>query len=189
MKNLKNYSFFHSFILLFFILSLFTSCKSKNSEVKVIEKWENGNPKVEKEFINKAENSYYYSEYYNNGILKSKEKYIKGKLDGSSKFFDEEGYLCKEKRYKNGILDSEYSYKLGKLSGPERIYHPNGQLWTERILLNGRPLAVVSNFDSTGKPMDPGTLQDGYGTIKLYDKKGNLIEVRSYRDGREVVKN
>jgi antitoxin component YwqK of YwqJK toxin-antitoxin module len=173
-------------LFLFLIFSL-NSCRSKNTNITVLEKWENGNPKIEKEYINKAENSYYYSEYYNTGILKMKEKYIKGKLDGSSKFFDEDGYLSKERKFRNGKLDAEYSYKLGKLSGPERIYHPNGQLWTERILQNGKPVAVISNFDSTGKPMDPGTLQDGYGTIKLYDKKGNLIEVKTYKDGIEAT--
>ncbi len=174
-------------ILLGINCSLFTSCKQKNPNVKVLEKWENGNNKIVKEFINKAENSYFNFEYYSNGTLKSKVKYIKGNLDGSAKFFDNEGFLNIEKKYKNGILDAEYSYKLGKLSGPERIYHPNGQLWTERILLNGRPMAVISNFDSAGKSMDPGTLQDGYGTIKLYDSKGNLLEVKSYREGKEVI--
>ena len=36
--------------------------------------------------------------------------------------------------------------------------------------------------------MDAGTLKEGYGTIKLYDKNGNLLETRSYKEGLEVLK-
>jgi antitoxin component YwqK of YwqJK toxin-antitoxin module len=175
------------FISVWLSVLILISCKSKNPNQDILEKWDNKNPKIVKEYSNKAENSYAYSEYYRDGKLKTKEIYEKGKINGSAKYFDEEGYLIKEKQYKKGILDVEYTYKLGRLVGPEKVYHSNGQLWTERILLNGKPMEVVSNFDSTGKPMDPGTLKDGYGTIKLYDKKGNLVEIKNYRDGKEVI--
>lgn len=183
MKSMKKILIFTlmPFIMIF--------CKSKSDNVSIVEKWGNGNPKITKEYIDKSGDSYIYKEYYMDGNTKSKMIYHNSKLDGSAKYFDTEGYLKQEGNYKNGILLSEYTYKYGKLDGPEKIYHYNGQLWSERLLRNGKPWEVVSNFDSTGKPMDKGTLKEGYGTIKLYDKKGKLLETRAYKDGMEVIKN
>jgi antitoxin component YwqK of YwqJK toxin-antitoxin module len=165
------------------------SCKSKVNvqDANVVEKWDNGNPKITKEIINKAEDKFVVTEFYRDGNLKNKTNYKAGKLDGVVKFFDEDGYLSTEKYYKAGMLESEYNYKFGKLNGPEKIYHSNGQLWTERTLYNGLPWEVVSNFDSLGKPMDPGTLKEGFGTINLYDAKGNLKETKKYKEGLEII--
>jgi antitoxin component YwqK of YwqJK toxin-antitoxin module len=175
-------------ILFVFIPFIMTLCTPKSDNVNVVEKWDNGNPKVTKEYRDKATDSYIFTEHYKDGNSKMTAVYHNGKLDGSCKYFDDDGYLTLEKNFKNGILLSEYAYKFGKLNGPEKIYHYNGQLWTERVLFNGKPWEVVSNFDSTGTAMDKGTLKDGFGTIKLYDKKGNLLEVRNYKDGLQVVK-
>lgn len=175
------------FILL--IPVLFICCKSKNENGDIVKKWKNGNIRSVMAFTNKADNSYVFTEYNEDGILKSVVNFVNGKMDGTAKFFDKEGYLATEKRYRSGKLVSEYTYKNGKLSGPERIYHENGQLWTERILLNGRPWQVVCNYDSLGNKMDAGTLNEGYGTIILYDKNAKQLEVRYYRDGLQVIKN
>lgn len=186
---LKKYCLMKKFIIALLIPVIFLSCKSKDNanNGNVVEKWDNGNPKVTKEITDKATDSYTISEFYKDGSLKSKMNYKEGKLDGSVKLFDDEGYLSVEKKYNKGILLSEYNYKYGKLNGSEKIYHPNGQLWTERLLYNGRAWEVVSNFDSTGKPMDPGTLKEGFGTIKLYDSIGNIKEIKKYREGLEVL--
>lgn len=175
-------------ILIMLLPLILVCCKSKNDNGNVIQKWKNGNPRITMVYTNKPENSYVYTEYNENGTLKSISNYVKGKLDGSVKNFDTEGYLALEKRYRAGKLDAEFTYKFGKMNGPERIFHYNGQLWTERILLNGRPWKVVSNYDSLGRAMDPGTLNEGYGTIILYDKFGKQLEVRNYREGMQVVK-
>ena len=175
------------FVLLLLPL-LLISCKSKVANPNVVEKWDNGNPKIMREYSSKKDNNYIYTEFFKDGNIKLKQNFINDKPDGSSKYFDDEGYLQMERKYIKGILSSEYNYKLGKLNGSEKIYHSNGQLWTERILADGKPWQVVSNFDSTGKPMDAGTLKEGYGTIKLYDKNGNLLETRSYKEGLEVLK-
>jgi antitoxin component YwqK of YwqJK toxin-antitoxin module len=175
-------------IFVMLIPFLLVCCKSKNEHGDIVKKWKNGNTKSLLAYTNKAENSYVFTEYNEEGTLKSVVNYVNGKMDGSAKYFDKEGYLASEKKYRNGKLFSEYTYKYGKLSGPERIYHENGQLWTERILLNGRPWYVVSNFDSLGHKMDAGTLNEGYGTIILYDKNGRQLEVRHYRDGMQVIK-
>ena len=175
-------------VIIFALIPLvFAFCKSKKENGNVIEKWDNGNPKITKEITDKANNSFISIEFYRDGNLKSKVTFKQGKIEGTSKYFDEDGYLSSEKKYKNGILFTEYTYKFGKLSGPEKLWHYNGQLWTERILYDGKPWEVVSNFDSTGVAMDKGTLKNGDGTIKLYDKKGILLEVRTYRGGKEVV--
>lgn len=171
------------YILIVFII---ISCKSNNKNVIIKEKWSKGNPKLIVEWVNEADKSYYQTEYYENKAIKSRCFYKAGKLDGTAKFFDEDGFLINEKIYREGILKTEYNYKNGKLDGSEKLFHSNGQLWTERLYKNGLLWDVVSNYDSTGKAMDPGTLKEGYGIIKLYDTKGKLLEIMKYREGKFI---
>jgi len=72
------------------------------------------------------------------------------------------------------------------LDGSYKYFHENGQLWTERIYKNDKIWNVISNFDRRGNKKDPGTLKNGTGILKMYDKEGNLTETAKYRDGIKV---
>lgn len=116
-----------------------------------------------------------YKTHYDNGNLKKVEYY-----DG----FTPVGKLTEY--YENGEVLKKYHYENGKPNGSCKYYFDNGQLWTERIIKDGNNWTVISNFDKNGNPLDPGTLKNGNGTMKLYNEQGELTEIITYKDGIEI---
>jgi protein O-mannosyl-transferase len=112
--------------------------------------------------------------------------YDNGKLKISGFYNDTIPYGSWKEFYDNGKHMAEYTYKNGKLDGSYKYYHKNGQLWTERIYRNGLMWEVVSNFDQDGKPLEPGTLKEGTGTLNAYSAEGKLLGSRKYLNGKEI---
>jgi len=102
-------------------------------------------------------------------------KFNNGKQDGEWKFFHENGN-------KEGIgkLDN------GKLIGQWNWYHTNGKIYTERLYTYGKLMNIINCFDGNGKQLVKGTLQDGNGTLIVYDLEGDLLEVQNFKDGKYI---
>ena len=106
--------------------------------------------------------------YYPSGKSRQVINYIKGKKQGASKEFDENGTVITLYEYRNDIMVSrEFINRVnaqGEKTGAWKTFYPNGQIKEEEFYKNG----VLD------------------GSALLYSEKGNIISGRSYRDGNIV---
>lgn len=92
-----------------------------------------------------------FTEYYENGTVRSKGSYKEDKLDGKVREFNEDGSLLLEKNYKNGMLNGDLvqyydngkvlgkaSYKDNVPSGSAKTYYYNGTLRNSVFFKNGK---------------------------------------------------
>lgn len=139
--------------------------------------------------------------YYPNGQLSI--KYTDTIISGVNlKFFKEylesgnldlTGYYCNGEfrcgdwisYYDDGTVQQIEQYSNNELNGTFEYYHTNGQIWTQRIYKNGLPWTVISNFNRNGKKRPAGTLKNGSGTLKIYDRDDNLVRTEKYVEGIE----
>ncbi len=70
-----------------------------------------------------------------------------------------------------------------KFFGPLKIFHANGKLWTERIYKDGKPWKVLNNYDKNGQKTEAGTLDNGNGTLYVYNEDARLIFIQYYQNG------
>ncbi|MES2575277.1 MAG: toxin-antitoxin system YwqK family antitoxin [Bacteroidota bacterium] len=113
--------------------------------------------------------------FYPDGKIKVENNFIEGKTNGLCQYF-----------YSNGKTEEKFYYNMGKEDGLYQYYHENGQLWIEKTYSNGALMNIIVNYDSDGKPRDFGTLKDGQGTGKYYDKNGKIYTIITYKDGFKV---
>jgi len=113
--------------------------------------------------------------YYENGKLKHKVFYKNNLLEGKVIGF-----------YSNGKIEKESNYKNDKLDGVYHYYHDNGQLWIEKIYEKGLLMNVTANYDFKGNKRDKGTLKNGNGTLKFYNKRDILIITETYKEGFKI---
>lgn len=109
--------------------------------------------------------------FYTSGKLRSKRNFVNDTLDGS-----ETNY------YENGKIQWSTNYKMGTEHGSYKYYHENGQLWTEKIHVEGL-LMSATTFSDTGEQIENGTLENGNGTLKHFQKSGELYLIETYEDG------
>ena len=98
---------------------------------------------------------------------------------------DEEVFIRKY-FYPNGKLSQISHLKDGRLEGLTVFYHSNGELWSERIYKGGIPFSVISNYNSFGDSMKKGTLQDGNGSLFIYNSNGSLNIIENYSAGSKI---
>ena len=94
----------------------------------VKEYWENGMLKYKESYVKGKKNS--FEEYYFNGSYKSKAIYKNGVLDGLFEEF-----------YNNGNIQSRGNFKKGNLDGPFYIYFKNGSIMQESDYINGKQVS------------------------------------------------
>jgi antitoxin component YwqK of YwqJK toxin-antitoxin module len=111
--------FANSWILTLLSFFLLISCKdtklieNKNGQGLVIERFQ-----VIKEKDVEVKHGL-YERFDDQGRLIEQSHYVKGKLEGSRKLFE------------NGVLESEETRIADQFHGPYKAYHPNGQLRME----------------------------------------------------------
>ncbi|MDR1171890.1 MAG: toxin-antitoxin system YwqK family antitoxin [Bacteroidales bacterium] len=109
--------------------------------------------------------SYYY---YPSGKLRQVISYKNGRKQGASKEFDENGTVITLYEYHNDYMISrEFVNRVndrGEKNGTWKTFYTDGKLKDEEIYKNG----VLD------------------GTSKMYSGQGNLINERSYREGRII---
>ncbi len=98
--------------------------------------------------------------FYANGVIQSERTYLRDKLEGISKFYDELGRLKREEFYKNNLLDSlardfypdgkvkaEVPYKAGKKHGIAKTFNENGWLETESTFENDALVGLIKGYE------------------------------------------
>ena len=92
-------------------------------------------------------------------------------------------------------LEHTSEMKNGIRNGIANWYYKNGQLklsvlykYSEKGDFGGLRWEVLSMFDIDGNSLEKGTLKDGNGTWKTYDKNGKLESIKSYTNGIENPK-
>ena len=119
----------------FIFFLLLTSCKS-NTEV--VEKFENGKPKLTIE--NYGNDSTCEKFYHENGKLKELKCFKNGKQTGEQIYFWEDGTKAALMTFSNGIRH-----------GKTYEYHPSGQIAFEGIVENGEFEGVSKSYFKNGK--------------------------------------
>ena len=113
--------------------------------------------------------------FHKNGVLAARYNFVDDVLNGLSEDF-----------YSNGNPKSTFTCTKGLENGAYKYYYENGQLWTHREYKNGLLIDIIASFDSQGNPKDKGTLKDGNGTLKLYNKDGKLYCIKTFKDGEAI---
>jgi antitoxin component YwqK of YwqJK toxin-antitoxin module len=85
--------------------------------------------------------------------------------------------------YPNGQVEIEEFYIDGELNGTRRHFYPSGQRWTEVEYRNGKTWTALGSFLENGRPLFPGTLNNGTGVLHIYDKYGQIQESYMFLKG------
>ncbi|MBK9532188.1 MAG: toxin-antitoxin system YwqK family antitoxin [Chitinophagaceae bacterium] len=184
-------------LIIFF--SLFTLFGCTNDKNVVIEKWDNGRPKLEVIYSD-TPNIFIKKSYYENGQLASETKYVDSIKNGQSLSFYDNGKLLGKVFYKNGKINGEVTefYKTGgimfkgtqvdgELVGVATHYYDSGAFESEIYFKDGKEF-FVNYWDSTGiQQMKNGTGVRILEDLLTKDKDGNDISLNvlvhgSYRD-------
>ncbi len=112
-------------------------------------------------------------QYYSNGSIKCECHFHLGKTDSIQKMY-----------YQNGALEAVANCKNGKEEGLFTYYFENGNIWSEILYKNGFPYTVISNYNSSGIPVEKGTLLNGEGARNVYENDGTLIQIEYYKKGK-----
>ena len=91
------------FLNIFILLIFLNSCEIYSQE-KYVEKYPNGNLKVEGFLVGKTLDSV-YKEYYENGNIKTEGFYKNGKRHGMFIEYDKYGKVLKKIKYTNGQIE------------------------------------------------------------------------------------
>ena len=142
------------------VIAIFPSCKQTTH---VLEKWPNGNVKMERIYVDKA--SFIQNSYYENGKLWDKTSFKNDKRNGKEVAYYKNGQRMGEVTYVNDTINGkcieyfpngnrmfEGQQIMGQLDGLIKRYHKNGRIKREEIYLAG---AVTSfhEWDSSGNPI------------------------------------
>ncbi len=114
------------------IIISMVSCK-KEPETVVEERYENGNPRIEKVYTIKGDQKILVSEvhYYKNRAKKAEGHYTNNLRDKKWTAWFENGNINTEAMYKNGALHGEYT-----------VYHPNGNIFYSGLYKHGNRVGL-----------------------------------------------
>ncbi len=132
--------------------------------------YKTGEVKVEMNYSD-GKRSGEYIGYYKSGAIKTKKKYVNDTLQG-------EGIQY----YPNGQVQEESVYYNGKFKS-WKYYYESGQLWVHKEYENGKYHNILELYDSSGNPLDFGTLKDGTGTVKYYTEDSKVYLIRTFDKG------
>ncbi len=114
-------------------------------------------------------------EYYRNGQMSSTGSYLQGKQNGKWKYY-----------YENGKLHKIGNYADGKITGKWKYNYENEKLNIIKLWKEDKLMEIISCFDEKGNPLEIGTLANGDGTVKHYDKDGKLYRETHYLKGNII---
>lgn len=134
-------------------------------------------------------------DYWPNGNLQTKSRYVKGELNGKTFHYYENGKLEEAKFFKNGKihgilieyfgngnLKSKWKYWLGKKIDTSKLYFENGNLKKLIIIkldtISSRSTKQILDYYETGefKSIFKSTDSTMTGKVKVYYKNGNISQ-------------
>lgn len=134
---------------------------------------------------------------HENGKINLEANYLKGKINGGNKYYNNVGVLTEESTYKNGVLDgklvkynnqaikiSEASFIKGISEGEEKIYYDSGKLKIQRTYKQGKLDGVAKGYYENGKMSSEENYKSGKkaGVCKKYFDSGIVNEEANYND-------
>ncbi len=118
-----------------------------------------------------------WQEYFENGAVKAKGKYIKNLKEGKWEFY-----------YKNGTIEQVGKYERNRYSGLWQWYYENGNLWKEEEYYNGREEGIYIEYDEYSEIIVQGEYFDGEREGEWEINVGDITEKGNYvtglRDGK-----
>lgn len=139
--------------------------------------YEDGKPKVRVvDTVLNGLKSYFMYQYFHGGRVN-----VCGAFD--SLYRSQGGW---KNFYESGAIEFIVNYKDNQFDGSYQYFYENGQLWTHRVYKNGLLTEIISNFTSSGKALDKGTIKNGNGSVNIYDENGHLIQTQKFKNGEEI---
>ena len=113
-----------------------------------------------------------WQSYYENGQLQGQVNFKDGKLNGAYRLY-----------YDNGVVAKEASYRNDTSTSPLTVRYVNGAVRYTAEYKDGLIYNVPVLKDSLDRQLDRGTMKDGTGLLKRYDRYGSLYSEVEYLDG------
>lgn len=115
-----------------------------------------------------------WKSFYQNSQLRFLINYKNGLLNGLYEHFASNGKKIVSKEYSNDSLNGNYI-----------MYNADGEIKIHIEYKMGRPFNVLDLKNKLNGRLDPGTLKDGSGTLKHYDKDDKLYLLETYKNGKK----
>lgn len=144
------------------ILSVF-SCKANYKQI--IDKWDNGNPKLERVYSD-TPNCFTEKEYYENGQLASETKFIDNTKNGESIAY-----------YKDGKFLGKCIYRNGKINGEVTEFHKTGNLMFKGNQIDGNLIGTATHYYDNGKPESELYYKDSKVFLINYWNSSNVQQI------------
>ena len=148
-----------------------------------IEYHPNGNVSIKGQKNSKGQQEGIWEGFYPSGNIYRRTSYVEGKEDGIVEFFDEQGNIIKTYVWKNGELIEETKPELT----PHIEYHPNGNVRIKgRLNSKGEREGIWEWFSVNGNIRWRTPYKEGNedGIEEEFDKQGNIIRTRHWKDGK-----
>jgi antitoxin component YwqK of YwqJK toxin-antitoxin module len=113
-----------------------------------------------------------WKSFYSNGKLRYLINYNKGLKNGLYEYYLSNGIKLVSNEYSNDLLNGHYTR-----------YNNDGKIQINIEYKAGIPYTVIALNDNLNHPLDPGTLKDGTGALKYYDKDNRLERLETYKNG------
>ncbi|MCW3104470.1 MAG: TonB family protein [Bacteroidetes bacterium] len=113
-----------------------------------------------------------WQSYYEGGQLQGQMNSHSGKLNGIYRLYYENGVVARESGYRNDTSASAIT-----------VRYMNGTVRYTAEYKDGLIYNITALNDSLDHKLDPGTMKDGSGLLKRYDRKGSLYSEVEYKDG------
>lgn len=150
-------------------------------------------------FLDGKKTSYYFKEKIPMLVI----NYKKGKKDGTTVSYFQNGSVEYEENYKadekqgkrkaffvGGTVESEEAYRDDVKDGPWKKYWENGKVRGEALYKNGAPVGVFKSYHDNGKIETEANYKNGVleGTMRTYDADGKITAEEVYKNNRLVKK-
>ncbi len=151
-----------------------TLSKDNKHLIKVIKEYYKNKQIKSTKILNKGLLHGEHKEFYSDGQLKWKGKFYEGIESGIHEEFFESGRLKFEITYNNE----------GYRSNVKQYYDTDDRLKIEmQFDDDGYILNILQYFDIKGNKLEVGTLKNGTGTLKYYDRDNKVIKIENFIDG------
>lgn len=182
-------------------ISILTLYSCRQSDSLIIEKWDNGNPKITVDFISVKDSTYVRTDFFENGKIKSTQDFVDGKLNGKVINYSDKGFKQQEFDYvdgqKNGIGTAWY--ESGKIAFQfkfkDGLYYDGTEYFEDgwpRVLVKfsapGQREGKAFYYKEDGHIWQQGYFKNGKedSVWTRFDKTGVVTEIIRYKDGEKV---
>ncbi|MDR2084320.1 MAG: hypothetical protein LBP67_04930 [Bacteroidales bacterium] len=125
--------------LITFSIVVFAFIACNKTTVVIIEEYENGDPKIVREYVKNDTANYLETKYYSANIKMIEGAYVDGKREGTWKAW-----------YQDGTLWSEGDFKEGKNNGNHVNYYENGAQRISGKYIDGVRTGAWTFYDTLG---------------------------------------